>query len=223
MKDNRILGHTYGRFSLPGIRGSGAGRCRPKRVLLFLPSTPETPVVPILYRHSNYSLLTIKEQQVASRPDFVSLEGDRSVLVSALEIVLSVAITIQQCLGLPIEARMLTTHIRAVRTGEEVSFLPCVVRNTIVLSLAAFTTSVFVGCGGNSSGGNTQHNKAVVSVQVAPLNPSIVVGSQQQFKATAVFDDASQQDVTSSATWTSSELTKAGVNNSGIATSVDIG
>jgi len=118
---------------------------------------------------------------------------------------------------------MLTTHIRAVRTGEEVSLLPCVVRNTIVLSLAAFTTLVFVGCGGNSSDGNTQHNKAVVSVQVAPLNPSIVVGSQQQFKATAVFDDASQQDVTSSATWTSSELTEAGVNNSGIATSVDIG
>jgi YVTN family beta-propeller protein len=118
---------------------------------------------------------------------------------------------------------MLRTLVQAARTCEEVSVLPRVARNTIVLPFATFAIMVFVGCGGNSSGSNTQHSKAVVSIQIAPSNPSIVLGSQQQFTATAVFDDASQQDVTSSAKWTSSELSKAGINNSGIATSVDIG
>jgi 6-phosphogluconolactonase (cycloisomerase 2 family) len=118
---------------------------------------------------------------------------------------------------------MLTAHVQAARTCEEASFLPCVAPNTIVLSLAGFAILVLAGCGGNSGGGDTQPTKTVVSIQIAPSNPSIVVGSQQQFTATAVFDDASQQDVTSSAAWTSSDLTKAGINNSGIATSVDIG
>lgn len=79
-----------------------------------------------------------------------------------------------------------------------------------------------VGCGGGG-GGNDQPNKNVTSIKIAPVNPSIVVGSQQQFTATAVFDDGSQQDVTSSATWTSADTTKAKIGNSGLATTMDIG
>jgi hypothetical protein len=67
----------------------------------------------------------------------------------------------------------------------------------------------------------------LVSIAVTPLTPSIPNGDTQQFTATGTYDDASTQDITSSVTWTSSDMVKATISNdpgsNGLATSLDVG
>ncbi len=69
--------------------------------------------------------------------------------------------------------------------------------------------------------------RALVSVTLSPANPSIPLGTNQQFKATGTFSDGTTQDLTSSATWASSDVSVATVSNSagsqGLATSVTQG
>jgi|SRR5271166_6631444 len=63
----------------------------------------------------------------------------------------------------------------------------------------------------------------LVSVGVTPTNPSIAAGKQQQFTATGTYSDGSHQDLTSSATWTSSATSVATISSSGLATGVAAG
>ncbi len=67
----------------------------------------------------------------------------------------------------------------------------------------------------------------LVSIQVTPTTPSIAKGSTLQFTATAVFSDATTQDVTTSATWNSTDIAVAtqsnAVGSKGLATSVGTG
>lgn len=51
----------------------------------------------------------------------------------------------------------------------------------------------------------TVTNALLESIEVTPANPSIANGTRQQFTAIGHFDDASTQDITASATWTSSD------------------
>ncbi|EKO16685.1 Ig-like domain-containing protein [Leptospira kirschneri] len=53
----------------------------------------------------------------------------------------------------------------------------------------------------------------LISIAVTPTNPSVAKGLIQQFKATGTYTDNSVQDVTSLATWSSSNSGKAIVNN----------
>lgn len=59
----------------------------------------------------------------------------------------------------------------------------------------------------------------VVGVQVFPGSASIAAGTSQQFTAIATFSDGSTEDITSSATWTSSLPGSAPVNGNGLVTS----
>ncbi len=63
----------------------------------------------------------------------------------------------------------------------------------------------------------------VSSLSVSPANPTIGVGSMQQFAATATFNDSSTGDITDLATWTSSDTTVATIDSSGLATAVATG
>ena len=63
----------------------------------------------------------------------------------------------------------------------------------------------------------------LVSMSVTPGNPSIAAGQKQQFTATGTFSDASQQDLTSSATWTSSSTGVATISTAGLATAIKQG
>jgi 6-phosphogluconolactonase (cycloisomerase 2 family) len=65
--------------------------------------------------------------------------------------------------------------------------------------------------------------RALVSLQVTPGNPSITTGTTQQFNATGIFNDGSKQDLTASATWSSSNKAVATVNGSGLATGLTLG
>ena len=67
----------------------------------------------------------------------------------------------------------------------------------------------------------------LVSIEVSPVAASITNASTQQFAATGVFSDNSTQDLTTQATWASSNVAVATVSNaagsSGLATAVGVG
>jgi len=63
----------------------------------------------------------------------------------------------------------------------------------------------------------------LVSLAITPLAPALQVGSSQQFYATGTYSDGSTQDLTSSVTWSSSNLAVATINSSGLSLSLSIG
>jgi hypothetical protein len=60
----------------------------------------------------------------------------------------------------------------------------------------------------------------LVSIAVSPTNASIVATGQQQFTATGTYSDGSHQNLTSTATWTSSVTSVATINTAGLATGI---
>jgi len=67
----------------------------------------------------------------------------------------------------------------------------------------------------------------LVSIQVTPVNPSVPAGRTQQFTATGAFSDGTNQDLTSTCTWTSNHASVATISNAagsrGVATGVATG
>lgn len=63
----------------------------------------------------------------------------------------------------------------------------------------------------------------LVSIAVTPATASIVVGTQQQFVATATYSDSSNANITNSAAWTSGTVANATVLNTGVATGIAAG
>ena len=97
--------------------------------------------------------------------------------------------------------------------------------NGLATSVAPGSTSISATLGAIS--GNTTltvTNAVLISLAVMPPNPSIAVGTMQQFIATGTFSDGSTQNLTSSVTWASSDNTFATISNAagsnGLATSV---
>jgi len=58
------------------------------------------------------------------------------------------------------------------------------------------------------------------SIAVTPPDATILTGGTQQFTATGTYSDSSSQDLTSSASWSSSNTSVATINSSGLATGV---
>ena len=63
----------------------------------------------------------------------------------------------------------------------------------------------------------TVSTATIVSIAVTPNPASGPTGTQKQFRAVGTFDDGSTIDVTTEATWTSSDVTVATINGSGTA------
>ena len=67
----------------------------------------------------------------------------------------------------------------------------------------------------------------LVSIAIAPVNPSIAKGTEQQFVATGTYSDNSTQVITTQATWSSSDELIASISNAnsteGLATAVATG
>ena len=86
--------------------------------------------------------------------------------------------------------------------------------------------ALMIGCGGGG-GGDTPATKTLVSLAVTPINASLPGGAVQQFTATGTYSDASTQDLTQSASWTSSNNAVASISNAagsrGSATSIAAG
>jgi len=63
----------------------------------------------------------------------------------------------------------------------------------------------------------------LTSITVTPVNPTVVAGSTQLFKATGLFSDAAMKDLTASVTWGSQTPSAATITAGGLATGVDSG
>lgn len=63
----------------------------------------------------------------------------------------------------------------------------------------------------------------LVGVQVAPGNTYVEINGSTQYTATAIFDDGTTQDVTSTSTWNISDTSIAVINATGMATGVSVG
>ena len=69
----------------------------------------------------------------------------------------------------------------------------------------------------------TVTSAVLTSIAVTPANQSLVVGGTLQFTATGIYSDNSQQNLTSTATWSSSNQTNATISSSGLATGLMAG
>jgi 6-phosphogluconolactonase (cycloisomerase 2 family) len=86
-------------------------------------------------------------------------------------------------------------------------------------------TSLITATSGSISGNTTLTvaPKALVSIAVTPVNPSVALGLQQQFTATGTYTDNSTGNITTSVTWTSGTPATATISTGGLATTVAVG
>ena len=63
----------------------------------------------------------------------------------------------------------------------------------------------------------------LVSITVTPPQPTVGIGGSQQFTATAVYSDGSQQDLTSQVQWISSDAAVALIGDNGLASALSSG
>src|SRR5713101_99611 len=61
----------------------------------------------------------------------------------------------------------------------------------------------------------------LASIAISPQNPSVSGGAQQQFRATGTYTDGSTQNLTSTATWSSSRTYIATINSAGLVIAVE--
>lgn len=107
------------------------------------------------------------------------------------------------------------------RSGSQsMSLNPRMRFRSIIAPVFLVLTWGLAACGGGS---NIPQPKTLTALQVSPGSPSIVLGTNQQFIAMGTFSDGSKQDLTTTATWSSSNTAVATINSSGLATSLTIG
>lgn len=93
-----------------------------------------------------------------------------------------------------------------------------------VTALVSGSTTISAALSGKTGSTDlTVTNATLQSIAVTPSNPSIGLGTSQQFVATGTFSDSSTQDITVQVTWSSSDLAKATISSGGLATSVAAG
>ncbi len=87
------------------------------------------------------------------------------------------------------------------------------------------TSATFNGVTGSTT--LTVTAATLVSIGVTPASPSLAKGLTLQFTATGIYTDASTQNLTTTATWASSDPTKASISNAvgsrGFASSAAVG
>src|SRR6516225_6366434 len=82
------------------------------------------------------------------------------------------------------------------------------------------------GCSSVPSGASSTTQPArptIASLNVFPANPSAVTEKGQQFTATGKYSDGSQQDLTKTSSWTSSNTSVSTIDASGMATTIQTG
>ncbi len=88
-------------------------------------------------------------------------------------------------------------------------------RQVLLLSIVAMA-AFLSACGGGSQ--SSPSNPVLQSVKVSGTSANLTVGQAQQMKATGTYNTGTSQDVTGSATWTSSDSTVATVTTGGMLT-----
>jgi hypothetical protein len=94
----------------------------------------------------------------------------------------------------------------------------------IATGVTAGTSSIVASLGAvNGSTTLTVTQPILVSIAVTPASPSIAKGATLQLTATGTYSDGSANDLTASASWSSSNLTVASVSATGLASGVATG
>jgi PKD repeat protein len=98
----------------------------------------------------------------------------------------------------------------------------------LATSLATGTSTISATSGGISGSTVLTVTAAdLVSIAITPLDPTIALGTTQQFTATGTYSDGTTQDVTKTGHWTSTSAAVATISNSagkqGLATSKSVG
>ncbi len=124
----------------------------------------------------------------------------------------------------------LTTQVTWASSNTAVASISSVATtNGQAMALAVGSTSITAGLNGVTSTGVTLNVSAatLTSIAVTPAAPSIAKGLTQQFSATGTYTDNSTQDLTTQATWASSNMAVAGISNvattNGQATALTVG
>ena len=84
-------------------------------------------------------------------------------------------------------------------------------------------TATLQGVSGTATLTVSTSTATLSSIAVTPANPSIAQGATQQFTATATYSDGTTGNVTSAATWSSSDSKVATINTAGLATGAGTG
>src|SRR6185437_3760683 len=87
-------------------------------------------------------------------------------------------------------------------------------------------TVCFLQCGKNSSpapGSGGTSSPTLASISISPSSPTLQTGTTQQFTATGSFSDNSTQNLTSTATWSSSNAAVATISTAGVASALAAG
>src|SRR5579862_4353436 len=108
-----------------------------------------------------------------------------------------------------------------VATGMAVGTTTISAQSSGITGSATLTVGGSGGSGGGGGGGNAAVN--LTAIAVTPANPSVPVNTMQQLTATGSYTDGSSADLTSLVTWTSSAVSKANVDASGVVTGVASG
>lgn len=87
---------------------------------------------------------------------------------------------------------------------------------TLTVSYGAYGSPAVVSLSGTGE-------SALMSIAVTPVSPTLYVGGTQQFAAEGTYADGSSGDVTSSATWTSSNTSAATITATGLANALATG
>jgi hypothetical protein len=99
--------------------------------------------------------------------------------------------------------------------------------NGLATSVGSGSTTIQASLDGVNGSTKLTVSPTLVSIGVTPANPTIVMGSTEQFTATGTYSDQSAQDLTNSVTWGSTSQGIATISNSagsyGLATSVGVG
>jgi hypothetical protein len=94
---------------------------------------------------------------------------------------------------------------------------------TLLFCVLSSIAANLSGCGAARPDSSAHSNVRLTSVMIAPQDPNIALGNNQQFSATAVFSDGSKTDVTSVAVWSSVQTNIATVTGVGLAKSRAVG
>lgn len=92
--------------------------------------------------------------------------------------------------------------------------------NTGLATGVALGTTTITGSDGSVKATTTLtvSNQTLSSITIAPGSAQLTAGQSQQFTATATFSDNSTRNITTSATWTSSNPSVVTVSSTGLAT-----
>ena len=99
--------------------------------------------------------------------------------------------------------------------------------NGLATSVGSGSTTIQASLNGVNGSTTLMVSQTLVSIDVTPTNPTIVLGSTEQFTATGTYSDQSMQDLTKAVTWGSTSQGIATISNSagsnGLATSAGVG